>query len=296
MNNKGNNKNIALIFFSGTGNTKAIAKLLSNELRNEIPVNVIKVDDLLKQKKSFDITNYDMIGLGYPIHGFDAPQIIYDFVKNLPEVKNKDAFIFFTCAGPLYLNSNSTLLLKRKLRKKGFNVFYERIFYMPANILTPYNDEVCKQLYNAAIPKTKQMANDIINRKKRIRNDPFIVRILLFWLYILEKVSWKPLAKDFKVKKTCNLCMKCVNTCPKENITLKNNKIKFKWNCMGCYRCVYSCPENAITGRLFKLVIIKNGYNIQKIIENDELKGDFITSKTKGYYRIFNKYLTDVDV
>lgn len=289
-------KSIAIIYFSGTGNTKAVTEVLANELALQATVTIIKVEDILKQKLSFDSSKFDMIGLGYPIHGFDPAKSIYHFVNALERADNMKTFIYFTCAGPTYLNANSTLLLKRKLRKKGFNVFYERMFFMPANFATQYNDEVCKQLYIVAIPKMKQMANDILLEKLRLRKDPYFVRILLSWLYFFEKLGWKFIGKDYKVRETCNLCMKCIKLCPQDNIVLRNNKISFKWDCMGCYRCVYSCPQNAITGRLFKLFIFKNGYNIQEIIDNDELEGNYITKKTKGYYRLFLKYLNDLDV
>lgn len=287
-------KAIAIIYFSGTGNTEAITKLLASNLEKTTKVKLIKVEDILKQKHNLDLNDFDMIGLGYPIHGFDAPSLLYKFVKTLEKVNYKKAFVFFTCAGPFYFNSNSTIWLKRRLKKKGIDVFYERIFYMPANILTPYNDKVCKQLYNVAIPKVKQMADDILNEKQRLRRDPFIIRILLSWMYFFEKRIWKFIGMDFKTRKTCTLCKKCINSCPQENIVLKNNKIKFKLKCMGCYRCVYSCPENAIKGRFWGFVIFKKGYNIKKIIDNDNLKGNYITDQTKGYYRIFRKYLSDV--
>ncbi|NHJ48540.1 MAG: hypothetical protein FK733_12215 [Asgard group archaeon] len=295
-NKEKENKSIAILYFSGTGNTKAITDLISKELSKKISVTVIKVEDIIKGNRDFDVEQYDTIGFGYPIHGFDAPTIIYQYIKSITETSNKNTFIYFTCAGPVYFNSNSTLKLKRKLKKKGYNVFYERIFYMPANFLTPYKKEICKQLYNAAIPKTKQMANDLLEEKSRLRKDPYFLRLLFGWMYYFEKLGWKFIGKDFKVRKSCNLCKKCINTCPRDNIILKNNKIKFKMKCGGCYRCVYTCPENAIKGRLYNFCIFKDGYDIQSIIKDDKLKGEFITEKTRGYYRIFLKYLTNVDV
>ena len=288
-------KSIVIIYFSGTGNTEAITNLLSDNLESAANVKVFKLEDILKQKKEVNLNDFDLVGFGYPIHGFDAPSLIYKYVKTLEKVDSKKAFIYFTCAGPLYFNSNSTIWLKNRLKRKGFDVFYERIFYMPANILTPYNDEVCKQLYNVAIPKTEQMAQDILDEKQRLRKDPLIIRILLSWMYFFEKRSWKFIGMDFNARKNCTLCKKCINSCPRDNIVLKKGKIKFKMKCIGCYRCVYSCPEIAIKGRLWGFAIIKRGYDIKKIIANTDLKGNYITEKTRCHYRIFRKYLNDVN-
>ena len=76
-----------------------------------------------------------------------------------------------------------------------------------------------------------------------------------------------------------------------ENIALSNNEIVFGANCMACYRCVYKCTMKAITGKKYRFAIFKDGYDIKRILADEELKGTHITPKTWGYYAIFKKYL-----
>ena len=80
------NKSIAIVYFSGTGNTKALTKVLGKELSQNATVSIFKVEDILKQKKSFDVSEYEVLGLGYPIHGFEPAKNIYHFVKTLDKL------------------------------------------------------------------------------------------------------------------------------------------------------------------------------------------------------------------
>jgi formate hydrogenlyase subunit 6/NADH:ubiquinone oxidoreductase subunit I len=66
-------------------------------------------------------------------------------------------------------------------------------------------------------------------------------------------------------------------------------------NCLACYRCVYRCPNRAISGRLYGFAIFKKGYDIRRIVDSEEIRGEFINENTKGYYRIFLRYLTGED-
>jgi ferredoxin len=184
--------------------------------------------------------------------------------------------------------------MKKRLGQKGWKVFYERQFYMPANIATPYRDAVVKQLHDAAMKKAGIMAVELCNRKERLRNDR-IFPYFLFWLRFIEKLSWKTVPLDFYVKKSCTSCGLCVSLCPRRNIKLKANGIRFGLNCLACYRCVYRCPNRAISGRLYGFAIFKKGYDIRRIVDSEEIRGEFINENTKGYYRIFLRYLTGED-
>lgn len=283
-------KSIAIIYFSGTGNTKAVTGFIAHELSKHFQVDIFKVENLIKEKKGFDFAKYQLIGFGYPIYGFNAPRIIVDFAEQLPDNQTNKVFVFSTCAGPMYLNDIASFRLKRVLNSKGFQVFYERQFYMPANIATRYNDEAAKQLCNAAARKSGIMAEEIRVQKSRVRHDRIGPR-LLAWLYLVEKYAWKGIPRDFIVLDTCIKCQKCVKECPTENISFQEDKLRFNNSCLACYRCVYLCPAKSITGRKYKFAIFKDGYDIKRIIDNNELKGDYITPKTWGYYRIFRKYL-----
>lgn len=47
---------------------------------------------------------------------------------------------------------------------------------------------------------------------------------------------------------TCNACLKCLEICPQNNISLINDKITFnKTNCIECSSCVKVCPNDSLS-------------------------------------------------
>lgn len=284
---------ISILYFSGTGNTEIVANLIAKEFNKHGLIELFRVEDILLNKVEYDIEKYDIVGIGYPIYGFNPPFNIFKLIKALKNVNNKKVFIFSTCAGPLYLNDIASYGLKRKIQGKGYSLIYEKQFYMPANIAVRYKDEVIKQLYDAAVKKVKVMVDDIYSSRVILRDDG-IIPLFFRWSYLIfDRISLITVPLDFKVLNKCSSCGKCINQCPQRNIKLNNNKIKFGLNCLACYRCVYNCPQMAITGRLYKLAIFKDGYNIKSILENGKIDGNYITKDTKGYYKVLYKYLNE---
>lgn len=80
----------AIIYvFSGTGNTAKACSIYRDEfVKNGIETTVYNV------KKGFenlpDPNDFDLVGFGYPVHGFNAPEIFLQLAKNLPVANNAD--------------------------------------------------------------------------------------------------------------------------------------------------------------------------------------------------------------
>ncbi|MHA1343309.1 MAG: EFR1 family ferrodoxin [Promethearchaeota archaeon] len=286
-----NIQSICIFYFSGTGNTKIVTNLFKEEFEKKgIYVKVIAIEDLFKKNVPLEIKKYDLLGFGHPVHAFNAPKFFFNFVNSLPKVKNKDVFTFKTAGDPIF-NSGATTMLRKHLKRRGYKVFNENLIVMPANVFIKYNNEFVKQLYNTAIKKVKKMSEDILAKKKKLQKNNIFLSIFTFFFSRMESLGTKSLGKYFKVLDTCTLCKLCVNICPTDNIFEEDQKIKFGEKCTFCLRCVYSCPKNSISLRYFKFFILKDGYNIQNIINDPKIKGDFINSKTKGFFKHFYKYI-----
>lgn len=106
-----------------------------------------------------------------------------------------------------------------------------------------------------------------------------------------EKFGAKFFDKFLKANKQCNNCSKCVRECPTGNIYERKGKIKFKFQCVWCMKCIYQCPQNAIKARLFTFVVFKDGYDIKKIISNENIKGNFVNESNKRKYKNFYNYI-----
>lgn len=76
-------KKIVIYVFSGTYNTQKIAQLYQKFLEPEYIVKIISIE---KNMEIDNLVKYDLIGIGYPIHAFNCPQIVDQFVKKLPNL------------------------------------------------------------------------------------------------------------------------------------------------------------------------------------------------------------------
>ncbi|GMQ64662.1 EFR1 family ferrodoxin [Vallitalea maricola] len=291
-------EHIGLLFFSGTGNTQIVTELIQSTLQSkEVIVDIICIEEIVNQNKVVDMDQYSMIGIGYPVYGFKEPRIMKKLTEILPRTKTKDVFIFETAADFISINNNSSQYVIRKLHKKGYNVFYTRIICMGSNFFMKYDDELIKQLYLSALSKVEELCTDVLSRKKRIKTTNFLLRLttnILHWFE--DECLARIFGKSLRVLETCSHCGKCVRNCPSKNIRIKNKKISFKWNCLLCMRCIYNCPKNAIRSRGLSFLILKDGYNIKKIIESSDIKGKYITKDTKGFMKHFQRYFNDSSI
>lgn len=261
-------RTVVICYFSGTGNTEIIANMIRDEFnKNQYLVDVIRIEDILRNNIKIDIQKYDLIGIGSQVIGYSTPNLVKNFIRRLPEGKNKKIFIFRTAGGVAPINYNASKPVIRTLTRKGYNVFYERVFSISSNWIVKFDDDIIIKLYDAAKRKAGFMCQEIIRGEKRILRTGLIRKLLMEFVAKISPVFFRFTGKDFFVDKTCTHCGLCIKNCPAGNIYKKNNKIKFKLLCNSCMRCVYSCPKNAIKYRILKFFPVAGGYNIKKTLE-----------------------------
>ncbi|MDE6029037.1 MAG: EFR1 family ferrodoxin [Clostridiales bacterium] len=240
---------ILLIYFSGTGNTKRVTDLYKTAFEaNSAEVDVAEIP-LDTQPPNAD--DYDMIGLGYPIHGFNAPKLLLDVCKKLPKrnVKTdgyKKAFIFKSSGEPVRMSDASSLKMRKILKRRGYAVNNEYQYVMPYNIIFRHTDAEVYKMWTTAQKLVPADVAEILQDKPRLPKKPFLGGFVA-WILRCEYWGAHIIGKTFKAKKDCVKCGKCVKLCPMGNIhTNKKGKIKFGGKCMICMRCVQACPKAAI--------------------------------------------------
>lgn len=281
---------IGIFYFSGTGNTKLIAKIVKQELKIHNHIVVMhKIEELLREKIPFDTKHYDMVGIGYPVHALNAPKLIYHFIQTLANDAGKRVFLFKTAGDPLW-KGGPTSLLRKHLKKKEFDVFFEFLEIMPANVVVSYDEKLVKQLYQLAEIDTRNQVQIFLAGQRSLQKLGFFKTIFSLLFSTMESQGVKFVGKCFRVSSACTNCGSCILACPMQNIIRKNDRIKFKFKCSLCMRCIYSCPANAIHPRILRFFEIKKGYNIKPIIADPSILGDFLSPDTKGFFKRFAKY------
>ncbi|HOV13607.1 MAG TPA: EFR1 family ferrodoxin [Spirochaetota bacterium] len=285
------NNRFGFFYFSGTGNTKKSVSLLKEKL--EKYGNLIKcyeIDELLKNSENIDFGVFDKILIGYPIYSFNVPKIVYDFVKKLPKVTKKDTIIFETAGDFISVNYGACFELKNKLKNKGFIVNYKTIIAMPSNFLIQYPDDFSKQLYEASIKKIDIIADEIEKGVERK------IKFVLWQKFVslmgkMEQSGATFYGMALTNTKDCTKCNLCVSKCPVNNLYFDGDRLKGKSKCIFCMRCAYICPKKAVTSKFMSNVILKEGYDIDHIINHIPEK-PYVTKETKkGYYKHFYDYI-----
>lgn len=283
-------KSVIIYYFSGTGNTELVKNMIVEGMtNNEYDVTVVKIEDVLKKKVKIEVEKYDLVGIGCQVIGFGVPNLVNNFIKSLPKTKDKKVFIFRTAGGVVPTNYNCSKPMIRKLSRKGYKVFYERIFSIGSNWMAKFDDEVVRKLYEATTRKVEIMSREIADSKERILKIGMCLKLFMeFAMFASSKLI--PLTgKDLRVSEDCVHCGLCIKNCPAENIYEKDGKIKYKISCNGCMRCVYSCPKAAISYKHFTFFPVSGGYNIKKVISvpyNQSKMPDKVPL-------FFNKYIED---
>ncbi len=114
--------NIAVIYFSATGNTAKIAKTISENLKSHEDVNIEEIDitTYSSRDKEIKLDNYGGIFFGFPIYALRAPKLLRDWLNTLSDGKNKMASAFFTYGGVKVGIAHHNI--KQILEEKDFQV------------------------------------------------------------------------------------------------------------------------------------------------------------------------------
>lgn len=234
---------VILYVFSGTGNTAKVAE----EYRKNLYPHAVDIHAITTDFASAPNPNeYDLAGFGYPIHGFNAPEIVVKFARALPDA-GMDSFIFKTSGEPLGLNDCASQKLIAVLNRKGYRVMSERHMVMPYNMIYRHTDDLANVMWAHAKRQAEAHVTALLAGETEQVKLPFYRSIHA----PIVRIEW-PFAKlhgrFFSVDANkCIDCGKCARHCPAANITRQEDgSYRFGGACTLCVRCSFHCPKDAI--------------------------------------------------
>jgi ferredoxin len=242
-----------------------------------------------------DPREYDLIGIGYPIHAFNTPKVVLDFFKKFPEENRKRFFIFKTSGEPLSMNDSSSRKLIHLLKRKGYECIHEFHYIMPYNMVFRHSDGMAKKMWFYA----QKMADlNCYKIRHNLTKSPQF-RPLQGWYIVPFRIEWpftKTNGRHFKVNyDLCVHCHKCMNVCPMDNITEEGKKLVFGNRCVLCMACSFHCPKRAITPGMFRHKWLINGSYHLEALEKDEKVVMPKKSHEKKFNRSYDQYFAMCD-
>ena len=240
--------------------TKYVVDGFINEfVQQHISVDCFAIEDI--DAGSIDLSMYDAMGIAYPVHSLNAPEIVIRFAKRLPQSNGTRVFIIHSAGEDNKYNYASSDLLIKILNKKGYRVYYNKLFEMPSNFAVKYDTTKVKRILNKVNKDIPHDAEDITRCVPHKMNMSFIAKVFAF----IGRVEWpgtRMLGKLFYTKTGCNQCGTCVDNCPNNNIVMSKKSVTFKWRCGLCMRCVYQCSKNVISIRQpFRFICLYQWYD-----------------------------------
>lgn len=240
--------------FSGTGNTAKVCSALKAEwekLGHEADLVPIRAGSEYP-----DARGYDCVIVGFPVHAFNAPAAVLQFLKTLPKSEKKiPAYLVRTSGEPLSLNDASAITPRRILKKRGYLVRGEYRYVMPYNIIFRHSEQMAARMWRAAERRLPENAQEMAaGGGKTIGINPF-KRMVAFVLRI-EHTAMPVIGRRFRATEKCVGCGACEKICPQGNIRMEDGKPKFQKVCTGCMGCAFGCPEDALK------ISVLNGWRV----------------------------------
>lgn len=231
-----------IFYFSGTGNSKYVAKQIAKITNEEL----VSINEKLKNYDTSEITVQDRLIFVVPTYSWQIPRVVRNWILKTDFKDTKNTWFVMTCGSEI---GNAEKYNKKLCDEKGFNYMGSAQVVMPENYIamfnTPSEDEI-EKLFDKANIQIENIANQIKENKpfETPRNniqDKFMsgpVNMLFYPMFVKDK--------DFYADDKCTNCGKCVKVCPLNNIEIKNNKPVWNKNCTHCMACISYCPVSAI--------------------------------------------------
>lgn len=231
-----------ILYFSGTGNSEYVAKRIQDIVDDEV-LNLF--EKIKKQDFSKLISSRPWIIVA-PTYAWRIPRILDQWLKNTRLSGNKDIYFVMTCGGNI---GNAKKYLKKLCIDKNLNYKGTMSIIMPENYIAMFptmNQEVALKVIGQAESQIDKAGVIIKNQEKFLQKNitlkdkinSSIINSLFYPVFVH--------AKKFYVTDKCINCKKCMNVCPLNNISFKNNRPVWGKKCTHCMACISHCPSEAI--------------------------------------------------
>lgn len=239
-----------IYYFSGTGNSLAVARDVARQLNAE----VIPVAPLV-ERESID-SGADIIGFVFPIYDFKPPRVVDSFISRLANIDTK--YLFGICTYGI-APSQSLKHFDKTIRSVGGRLSGGFAVGMPFNGIgcgmvtkdqharlfanwRAKSVEVCE--YVSGGRQGRIDSSSLLYGLRQpglIRMAPSIMRFLVHALF--KGVHSFALVTD----EHCTGCGTCERICPMNNVKIVGHKPAWSNRCVSCLACYHWCPNNAIS-------------------------------------------------
>lgn len=233
-----------IYYFTGTGNTLAIARALVADLgdtkliplRRAISPRGISVDA-------------DVVGIAFPVYYLNMPAIVRQFVQQI-RFSSTNPYIFgiATCGER---PGGALFRLAESLKENGNALSAGFVVVMPENYIGPVDlmqdTDRIPEKYAQATSRIPAIAAAIRDRKRSApEGEDSVIQKIGGAIACTLMTSVYRVPHRFHTTLKCNHCGTCGYICPTRNITMTAKGVHWGSSCTQCYACIHWCPQEAI--------------------------------------------------
>ena len=231
-----------ILCFSGTGNSRYIAKQIADALQDKVvDLNLkIKAGDCSQMQ-----TGHNIIVVT-PTYAWRIPRIVSEWLSKTELLSAKRIWFVMDCGGEI---GNAAKYNRRLAAQKRLCYMGTVQIVMPENYIAmfgaPKAEEARKIVRSAepaivdaiaCIKKKQHFPAPRNNLYDRLMSGPVNP---IFYKFFVK-------AAAFQSGDTCIGCGQCVKNCLMNNITIKDGKPVWGNQCTHCMACICYCPTEAI--------------------------------------------------
>ena len=231
-----------ILYFSGTGNSKYVAKRIADALGDEI----VNLNDRIKAGDIAPIETGERLIVVTPTYAWRIPRVVRDWLLKTELRGAKRVWFVMTCGSEI---GNAAKYNRDLCAEKGLACMGTAQIAMPENYIAmfsaPQADEARKIVAKAepsidraivTIQADQPFAPTRNNLYDRFMSGPVNP---IFYKFFVK-------ANAFTASSACIGCGQCVKRCPMNNVAIKDGKPAWGKNCTHCMACICYCPKEAI--------------------------------------------------
>lgn len=233
-----------ILYFSGTGNSKYCAQILSN-ITDDKAVDIAK--QVQNGENNIELSADENLGIVFPIYCWDAPSMVKEYLHrvNIKSFGNY-TYIIMTCGEDSGYAHKGII---KTLNRFDLNIAGLASIKMPDNFIPMYDLKPMEDSITQLEQSTKsieEIGNIIASKMSfnKIRKKSFSLAKTYLLAPLFNVFAVNP--KKFYTTDKCNLCSICIKNCPTKNISIEDEKTVWKDDCTKCLACIHRCPRQAI--------------------------------------------------
>ena len=236
-----------IFYFSGTGNSFAAASFLAEHLKEPL-VNIAQAIE--ENNLEFTLGEGERLGFVFPIYAWAPPKPVIAFIEKLILHGTQKPYTYgvCTCGGSA---GGAMDLLEEVLNKKGMTLDSGYSIIMPDNYVVMFHVDAPEKR-DAFLRESEETLKLILNAVQTEKHKFFRVKRGKLGGFLSAVVApgfqrYGRKTKPFYATEECIHCGICERVCTAYCIRLKNGMPYWiKKDCNMCMACINRCPKGAI--------------------------------------------------